>query len=1115
MSKDLKLALEIAAKATGREELAELVKDVSSIGPVSSEVEAEAKRLADQLQELARQRDLIDAVNKSKEALTNLEQAALLSKDKLERLRQEQAQAGGDAQGMADKERLLASEVKQLESQLVKQATTHTKLTAALKQSGIDTSNLGSEQNRLQNELQQTAAKTEGLAGSLGSMKAGAASLATGIGSLTTKLFAMAGAYVGIGALKNALVSMFESGNRAEQLSIQMTTVMGSIQGGEQATAWIKDFAKNTPLQLNEVTETFIRLKAMGLDPMDGTMQAVVDQSAKLGIGFEGVQSISLALGQAWAKGKLQGEEMMQMQERGVSVQDLLAKALGKTTAEIADMSSKGLLGRDAIKALIAEMGSESAGAANAQMGTLTGLLSNLGDTWESFKVSVANSGALEWLKSQLKELSDTINAMAADGRLKQYAQQISDWFVTTAQSTKDFIMDIGGSFDGLLSAVNVTVQSLRVVFNSFTGAVKGFAAASIAPLYGVLSSLEKVARALGQEGLAKQIGYAAGMMKAQMDAFADGAKGDLDDIVDAANRMSSGHTKATDAVVKSLQGAEQQSAQSSAEIVRHQNAITDASTKAAEAMTNALKGIGLDYDQLEGKVGSSFKGVKDAMDQLMSSTAVSAETIKAVLDKGFSSAKNKAELDVLNQGIKQLHEQGKLIGPAYASSMDMAANATKKMTAETAASSQAYQDLGIKSSSALEAIAAKNKAAYDQIKLTNASLATQQQAFAVYAESELKAAQASGRYADASLAAQAAALDMTTQLDALVKTIDQTGGSAVLAGSSLNTLQTMLNDTATAAKSAGAELSAIEQAQKSVAEGAQAAATYIADYGNALSAQLKEMSAGTELYYQQLMGTTRATSSMTSELDQLNAKLDTNAQQWRRISAGITLDDIQGHIKDMGLAYLAAERAFLQQDAAVVKMTNRLQDANGVSARTLSQAEGLLKSSRLLGDEQLSGLRTALDDVRSKMAQVKGEADSTLKSLQNELDNLNGNKMAIELRDYQTRVADINSQLAKAQAQGNKAAQDSLRESLRLANEIHKQNMANIKAETEAKQASAKTPTTAANNTSSAATATPLTREITINLGSSRSTIKTDAAGEASLEAMLRQLESLGAINK
>lgn len=132
-------------------------------GPHLHETAAETQRLAQTLETLSQQQALIQQFNDAKAALTQLERATVLSRDKLAQLRAEQQAGTGDAKALADQERLLASEVKQLERQLVSQAASHTRLHAVLTQSGLDTKNLSQEQQRLQRELAQTVAKTERL----------------------------------------------------------------------------------------------------------------------------------------------------------------------------------------------------------------------------------------------------------------------------------------------------------------------------------------------------------------------------------------------------------------------------------------------------------------------------------------------------------------------------------------------------------------------------------------------------------------------------------------------------------------------------------------------------------------------------------------------------------------------------------------------------------------------------------------------------------------------------------------------------------------------------------------------------------------------------------------
>ncbi|MFM1682065.1 hypothetical protein [Aeromonas salmonicida] len=163
----LKLALELAAKVTGREDLAAFAGQVQELGPISDETAAETERLAQTLEGLTQQRDLIAQFEASGRALTQLELATVLSRDKLAELRREQQGAAGSARQLTDQERLLASEVKQLDRQLVAQAASHSRLHAGLSQAGLDTRNLAQEQQRLQRELRESAAQTERLGRSL------------------------------------------------------------------------------------------------------------------------------------------------------------------------------------------------------------------------------------------------------------------------------------------------------------------------------------------------------------------------------------------------------------------------------------------------------------------------------------------------------------------------------------------------------------------------------------------------------------------------------------------------------------------------------------------------------------------------------------------------------------------------------------------------------------------------------------------------------------------------------------------------------------------------------------------------------------------------------------
>ncbi|MFL9603154.1 tape measure protein [Aeromonas dhakensis] len=781
-STTLKLALELAAKVTGREDLAALAGEVQELGPISDETAAETAQLAESLESLSRQQALIQQFNDSKAALTQLELATMLSRDKLEQLRREQQAGSDDAKALAEQERLLASEVKQLERQLVAQSASHTRLHAGLKQSGLDTKNLAQEQQRLQRELSQTVAQTERLGRefSQGSQQAGG--LQGAIGSLTGRLVALAGTWFGIQTLTTQLLAMFQTGDQAERLDVQLKAVMGSIAGGKEASAWIQDFAKNTPLQLSEVTQVFVRLKAFGIDPMAGAMQGIVDQAFKLGGGFEEVQGISLALGQAWAKQKLQGEEILQLIERGVPVWQMLEQVTGKNTAELQKLSEAGKLGRETISALMNEIATQSRGAAADNMSLLSGLISNAQDNLAKFYRMVAENGALAWLKNQLANLNAEFEAMARDGRLQEWAKRLSDGFITMGETLKGLIQTLyewrtaltvlaqawvglkiagwmgdlrslyaqfiampvatataaGGMTTAGTAAAGAAI-GVRVLGAAVKGLLAAVAVESIIQITQFASALRQLVQAelalreaqgLRSETQASLNGQFAALSTELGVAITSMA--DLDRLV-AEGKVhydeATGSWRQGAAAVKTL-GTE---VKSTRDYLAEINAVAKQTAADGPAqLAKAFEELGLDFERANGRIGAGFQKTIGALDVLVAHTGASSAAIEEALAAAYNSAKTTAEIDAVIARQKQLAAQGKITGDALARSMAIAADAMAKVKGGSGDTKQAVAAIGdgfdeaaARAKGATDAMRAGLKGVQDEAKQTNASLAS------------------------------------------------------------------------------------------------------------------------------------------------------------------------------------------------------------------------------------------------------------------------------------------------------------------------------------------------------------------------------------------------------
>ncbi|PTY38551.1 hypothetical protein BGP77_11425 [Saccharospirillum sp. MSK14-1] len=287
-------------------------------------------------------------------------------------------------------------------------------------------------------ELSRAYAETERQISSLRNQtEISAAKTESSLTRLTKRVGGLVAAFVGLRQLGNIATSVLRTGDQFEKLDKQLTALTGSSEKASDALDWIKEFTSNTPLQLEQVTEQFAKLKAFGLDPMDGSLQAIVDQNEAVGGSYENLQGIVLAFGQAFSKGKLQAEEMNQLIEKTVPIQSLLAKTLGKSTAEISKMASEGKLTQDVISRVLQTMGDANSGAAAANMSTMSGYVSNLKDEWTSFLNEIAEAGILDSVKDSLSGLLSRIQELKRDGTLSKWAQQISNTMVAFGESVK------------------------------------------------------------------------------------------------------------------------------------------------------------------------------------------------------------------------------------------------------------------------------------------------------------------------------------------------------------------------------------------------------------------------------------------------------------------------------------------------------------------------------------------------------------------------------------------------------------------------------------------------------------------------------------------------------
>lgn len=277
----------------------------------------------------------------------------------------------------------------------------------------------------------------------------------------------------GIGAAIAGIgVKAVQAAAKLQNVQTAFTNMLGS---GEKSTAFVKElqqFAAKTPFEFSQVTEAAQKFLAFGFtaEQVIPTITAVGDAAAGVGLGAEGINRVTLALGQMAAKSRVQSDEMLQLTEAGIPAWQMLADKIGKSVPEAMDMVSKGSVdAATGISALVEGMNSKFGGMMEQQSSTIQG-------TWSTLMDGLEQSAAQVGLK-----ISEALS-------LPEVFQSIGDVltdFATTVQSSgiaEAFRQAVPPEFQLALIAIATTLVGVAVPAISLAvGALAGFAAPLIA----------------------------------------------------------------------------------------------------------------------------------------------------------------------------------------------------------------------------------------------------------------------------------------------------------------------------------------------------------------------------------------------------------------------------------------------------------------------------------------------------------------------------------------------------------------------------------------------------------------------------------------------------------
>ena len=294
----------------------------------------------------------------------------------------------------------------------------------------------------------------------------------------------------------------------------------------QELLGWIQQLAIESPFTQQGVADAYRTAMAYGFTSKEAKRltQAMIDFSAGSGANEATMSRIALALGQIQSKGKLAGQEMLQLTEAGLPVTQILSKAFGVTTGELEKMREKGLIPADkAIEAIVQSLEQDFGGAAERQAATFSGLISSLTDIKEvglrelftgvfqeaqPYVAAVVDKLSSEEFKASLREAGMRAGELVRPFLDGSVAKNVQDF--VSSLITPDMTESIN-SFRESLGALGGTIEESLPMLEQYGADMKRFLVEQLQTagpeilgnLSSVVASIEEIWRNHGDEIMA------------------------------------------------------------------------------------------------------------------------------------------------------------------------------------------------------------------------------------------------------------------------------------------------------------------------------------------------------------------------------------------------------------------------------------------------------------------------------------------------------------------------------------------------------------------------------------------------------------------------------------
>ena len=323
--------------------------------------------------------------------------------------------------------------------------------------------------------------------------------------NLNNQFNTFAGELLVVGAATGFLIGdIIRVTSRFEDLRTALESVTGSAEAGADAFEFISDFATRTQFSVEDLTTTFIQLRAAGIQPTEDLLTLFTDTAAVTTDQLGALQSITALFARTTAGG-LGLEELNRLADRGIPVFDILNETLGISRLEVSELGQSAEGARLILDALSEGLSQRFGGATAARVTNLSTTVSNLGIAFRQLQDDIGQR-----ITPAFRELLAAMNIVTGEGT--RLSAQFGDFLSAVIRRTAGLILALAGNFDRLARLTRLFLTAwLAVRAAAFTSAIVGV----IGQVVIGIGSLATVLRTAGLAAIAFQASTGVGLITA------------------------------------------------------------------------------------------------------------------------------------------------------------------------------------------------------------------------------------------------------------------------------------------------------------------------------------------------------------------------------------------------------------------------------------------------------------------------------------------------------------------------------------------------------------------------------------------------------------------------